>query len=103
MYDGTATLIAYGSPTYDQYGNEVLTTVETEVFVQPRSVYQAEFYNAAQLGLHPSLTLSIANRADYSGQKLVRFEGREYSVVRVDWDAQRDTVRLICEERVHNG
>lgn len=103
MYDSVATLKAYGAPTYDECGNEAPTITETEVFVQPRGVYQAEFYNAAQLGLKPSLTLFLANREDYEGQKVLDYEGTEYNVIRVDWNAQRDGISLICEERVHNG
>jgi SPP1 family predicted phage head-tail adaptor len=103
MYDGVATLKAYGTPTFDAEGNETPTITETNVFVQPRGVYSSEFYNAAQLGLKPSVTLFIANRADYSGQKVVEYEGRDYDVIRVDWNAQRDGISLICEERVNNG
>lgn len=103
MYDSVATLKAYGAPTFDSELNEIPNIIETEVFVQPRGVYQAEFYNAAQLGLKPSLTLFLANRDDYSGQKIVEFEGKDYDVIRVDWTAQRDGVSLICEERVKNG
>ena len=101
MYDSVATLKAYGTTTYDEYGNEVLSITETEVFVQPRGVYQSEFYNAAQLGLKPSLTLFLSNREDYEGQKVLDFEGTEYNVIRVDWNAQRDGISLICEERIN--
>ncbi len=103
MYDSVATLKAYGTPTYDEYGNEVQTVTETAVYVQPRGVYQSEFYNAAQLGLKPSVTLYITNKADYDGQKVLDYEGKEYSVIRVDWSAQRDGISLVCEERVNNG
>ena len=103
MYDGIATLKAYGEPTFDAEGNEIPTITETTVYVQPRGVYSSEFYNAAQLGLKPSVTLFIANRADYSGQKVVEYEGRDYDVIRVDWNDQRDGISLICEERVNNG
>ena len=60
MYDGVAILKSYGESTFDQYGNETPTVTETEVFVQPRGVYQSEYYNAAQLGLKPEITLDIA-------------------------------------------
>ena len=103
MYDSVATLKAYGEPTYDEYGNEVQNITETEVFVQPRGVYQSEFYNAAQAGLHPSITFMLTNREDYSGEKVVEFENKDYNVIRVDWTAQRDGISLVCEERVHNG
>lgn len=101
MYDSTATLIGYGTPSYDEYGNEVVIESRSEVFVQPRGVYQSEFYNAAQLGLKPSVTLFLSNREDYEGQKVLEFEGKEYNVIRVDWTAQRDGVSLICEERIN--
>lgn len=103
MYDGVATLKAYGAITYDDYGNPQTEVIETEVYVQPRGVYQSEFYNASQLGLKPSLTLYIANLEDYDGQKYLEYDGKDYAVIRVDWNAQRDGLSLICEERVRNG
>ena len=103
MYDSTATLIGYGTPSYDEYGNEVVIETRSDVFVQPRGVYQSEFYNAAQAGLHPSITFTLTNRADYRGEKVIEWEGKEYTVIRTDWTAQRDSISLICEERVHNG
>lgn len=103
MYDDIAILKTYGSSTFDQYGNEIPVVTEQEVFVQPRGVYSSEYYNAAQVGLKPSLTLFIANKEDYSGQKVLTYQGRDYSVIRVDWSAQRDGISLICEERVDNG
>lgn len=101
MYDNVAILKAYGTATYDAYGNETVSVTETTVFVQPRGVYQSEFYNAAQIGLKPSLTLFISNREDYSGQKVLTYEGTEYDVIRVDWTAQRDGISLVCEERIN--
>ena len=32
MYDSVATLKAYGTPTYDEYGNEVIPEITTTVF-----------------------------------------------------------------------
>ena len=102
MYDSVATLIGYGPRTFDEYGNESLEIIEREVFVQPRSVYQSEFYNAAQAGLKPSITFFMTNREDYNNETVISFEGRKYDVIRVDWNAQRDGVSLICEERIEN-
>lgn len=102
MYDSIATLIGYGAPTFDEYGNEQHERIERKVYVQPRGVYQSEFYNAAQNGLKPSLTLFMANKAEYHDEKLLTFQGKDYSVIRVDWNAQRDGISLICEERIGN-
>lgn len=103
MYDGVAILKSYGPPTYDEYGNAIREVTEKTVFVQPKGVYSSEYYNAAQLGLKPSITLFISNHVDYEGQKELTFNGKDYSVVRVDWAAQRDGISLICEERVNHG
>lgn len=103
MYDGIAILKSYSNEGFDKYGNKTTKEVKRTVFVQPRGVYASEFYNAAQLGLNPSLTLYMTNRNDYQGEKVLEFNGKEYSVIRVDWNAQRDGISLICEERVRNG
>ena len=101
MYDSIATLYGASAASYDEYGNETLTRSSRTVYVMPRGVYNAEFYNAAQAGLHPSITFVLANRADYNGEKLVEFEGVVYNVIRTDWTAQRDSIALVCEERVN--
>ena len=103
MYDGIAILKSYSNEGFDKYGNKTTKEVKRTVFVQPRGVYASEFYNAAQLGLKPSLTLYMTNRNDYQGEKVLEFDGKDYSVIRVDWTAQRDGISLICEERVNNG
>lgn len=100
MYDATAILYAVDGRTYDANGNEKLTFSTKEVFVRARGVYHAEFYEAAQNGLHPSINLTIANRADYNGEMLVEFDGKMYNVIRVDWVAEKDSVSLVLEERV---
>ena len=100
MYDSVATLKGEPTVTYDTYGNEVITYKDTQVYVMPKGVYQAEYYNAGQLGIHPSITFVLANRADYNGQKLIEWNGVLYNVIRTDWTAQRDKISLICEERI---
>lgn len=100
MYDSIATLKGEPTSTYDEYGNEVITYKDTQVYVMPKGVYQAEYYNAGQLGLHPSITFVLANKADYNGEKLIEWNGVLYNVIRTDWTAQRDKISLICEERI---
>lgn len=102
MYDDVITLKGNKTVTYDTSGNEIITYEERTVYVIPRGVYSSEFYNAAQLGIHPSITFVLSNRNEYQNEKLLSFHGTDYHVVRVDWDAQRDAVRLVCEERVGN-
>ena len=101
MYDNIAYLLKDGAKSYDEYLNEKVETVRRMVYVQPRGVYNSEFYNASIVGLHPSITLTLSNRADYEGEKLVEFEGKVYSVIRADWKAQRDSLELILEEKTN--
>ena len=103
MYDDVANLISYDHTGRDKYGNLKTTEKKTAVYVQPRGVYSSEFYSASQLGLKPSITFRLANRADYSEQPVIEFKNVLYNVIRVDWNAQRDSVDLICERRVSNG
>ena len=100
MYDSIATLKGEPTVTFDEYGNEVITYSDNEVYVMPRGVYQAEFYNAAQAGLHPSITFVLTDKEDYNGEKLIEWNGVLYNVIRTDWTAQRDGISLICEERI---
>lgn len=100
MYESIATLLGGSRSTFDAYGNEHIVYEQTEVYVLPRGVYNSEFYNAAQVGLHPSITFELTNKADYHGEKLIEWEGNVYNVIRTDWTAQRDGISLICEERI---
>lgn len=100
MYDSIAILKSYGAPVYDEFGNEKISVIERQVFVQPRGVYRSEFYSAAQTGLKPSVTLFISSKAEYHGERLLTFEGRDFEVIRTDWSAQRDGISLICEEKI---
>lgn len=99
MWDNVATLYKETARTYDTYANESIEYETREVYVYPRSVYNAEFYRAAQVGLHPSITLELANREDYEGETLVEFEGKMYDVIRTDWTAQRDKISLVLGEK----
>lgn len=101
VYDTIITLRKQKAVAYDTAGNQSITYTDTNVYAQPQGVYHSEFYNAAQAGLHPSVTFRIANRADYDGQKIVKWGEQEYTVIRVDWTAQRDAISLVCEERIH--
>ena len=103
MYDDIAVLKEYTTTSRDKYGNAIKTLVTSQIYVQPRGVYSSEFYNAAQKGLKPSITLFISNKADYNGEKIIEFQNVDYDVIRVDWSAQRDGISLICEERAGNN
>ena len=92
MYESTAVLLGKPTATYDDYGNEILTHSRKTIFCKMRSVYQSEFYNAAQLGIQA-----------YENEKEVFFNGSYYDVVRADWANSGDSVSLTLAERIGNN
>ena len=102
MFEGTA-ILKKAVVTQDENLNELATYTERTVFVRPRSVFASEFYQAAAVGLKPALTLVLSSFADYDGEKLLEYGGKEYTVTRVYQRPDRDSVELTLEERVVNG
>lgn len=102
MFEGTA-ILKKAVVTQDENLNEVTTYTERVVFVRPRSVFASEFYQAAAVGLKPALTLVLSSFADYDGEKLLEYGGKEYTVTRVYQRPDRDSVELTLEERAVNG
>lgn len=98
--DATAYLVQDDVRTYDEYGNEIITHPQREIFVQVDTVYNSEFYNAAQAGLRPSIRFYITHRIDYEGETEIIYEGKKYNVIRTDWSG--DGVALVCEEQARN-
>ena len=102
MYEGTA-ILKKAVVTQDENLNEETTYTERVDLVRPRSVFASEFYQAAAVGLKPALTLVLASFADYDGEKLLEYGGKEYTVTRVYQRPDRDSVELTLEERAVNG
>lgn len=98
--DAIAYLVQDDVRTYDEYGNEIISQPWKEVFVQVSSVYNTEFYNAAQAGLRPTIRFYITHRIDYNGETEIVYEGTRYSVIRTDWSGFG--VALVCEEKARN-
>ena len=74
------TLIAQTIST-DQYGNEVATEVEKQVFCEVDSITQTEFYQAANTELNPEYKFTIFF-GDYDGQPIVEYNGVRYAIYR---------------------
>ncbi len=102
MYESTAKLCSV-TYTQDTALNQIPAYTDRDVFVKPRSVSRADFYAAAQSGLKPSVVLVLSNYADYQGEKVVLFQGKEYTVIRVYQRPEKDAVELTLEERTENG
>ena len=90
------TLIAQTIST-DQYGNEVATEVEKQVFCEVDSITQTEFYQAANTELNPEYKFTIFF-GDYSGQPIVIYNGVRYAIYRT-YRAD-DNLELYVERKI---
>ena len=82
MIDAVCTLIGDGTPTLDEYLNEIPTETERDVFCRITSAVRNEFYQAATAGLRPEWTVRLSDFAEYNGEQKVRYNGEVYSVLR---------------------
>ena len=90
------TLVAQTIST-DQYGNEVATEVEKQVFCEVDSITQTEFYQAADTELNPEYRFTIFF-GDYDGQPIVIYNGVRYSIYRT-YRAD-DNLELYVERKI---
>lgn len=95
--DGIAVLIR---ETYksDSIGAQIPEEVKTEVLVSEKSLTRAEWRDAGQKGLNPSIVLTTA-RINYSGEKTIEYCGMRYGVYRTYHDAATDEIELYLEEK----
>lgn len=94
---------------HDDQGNEIVDPEGRRVFCQVYGVTRTEFYQAAQVNLQPEITVRLSSFMDYAGEKLARYQGQLYSVVRSyrDRGAGRssmgpDAIELTLERKVGN-
>ena len=81
----------------DDYGNEVATEVETQVFCEVDSITQTEFYQAANTELNPEYKFTIFF-GDYDGQPIVIYNGVRYAIYRT-YRAD-DNLELYVERKI---
>lgn len=90
------TLVAQ-TVTLDDYGNEVATETEREVFCEVDSITQSEFYQAANTELNPEHKFTIFF-GDYEGESIVKYNGVRYSIYRT-YRAD-DNLELYAERKI---
>ena len=66
------------------------------VYCTVRSVGSAEFWRAMNDGHEPTIIVTLADRAEYNGEKLLGWNGMPYRIIRTYSAGQ--TIELECEE-----
>lgn len=103
--DSVITLIKIQEGSRDQYGNPTLIRTSTEVFCQVESVTRAEFYQAAQTGLHPSYTFILSHFMDYHGEQEAEYTDwtgttHRYDIIRT-YRRDDDQLEIVAQERIN--
>lgn len=91
--------------TVDEYGNQIETPTERQVFCKVNSVVRTEFYNAAQVNMHPNYVFTLSHYKDYLNEpelKYTDWTGVEKTYVITRIYIHGDQIDLTAEERVVN-
>lgn len=81
MFNDIASLCAE-TITQDDYGNEIKTLAEREIFCQVRSIGMREFFNAALTAYHPTTKIVLSDASDYDDEKVIKYDNNVFDVVR---------------------
>lgn len=91
--------------TVDEYGNQIEAPTERQVFCKVNSVVRTEFYNAAQVNMHPNYVFTLSHYKDYLNEpelKYTDWTGVEKTYVITRTYIHGDQIDLTAEERVIN-
>ena len=107
MIDDVIKLI---SQTYrsDEEANQIPEDTPRTVFCRVGSVTRSEYYQAAQVDMHPTYVFILSDYRDYRGEKQLKYKdwtGKEqtYDITRTYRPEGSDSIELTAEERVGNG
>lgn len=101
-YDHELILITPGGVIEDEIGNQIpVDPVETPIYCGVKSIGRTEFYNAAVTGLRPEI-IFVVHAYEYDSQKLVRFDGVGYRVMRT-YQTGTEELELTCEKVAADG
>ena len=81
----------------DDYGNEVETETQRQVYCEVNSITQTEFYAAANTELNPEYRFDVFF-GDYNGEDVIEYQGNRYAIYRTYRTG--DTLELYCERKI---
>lgn len=97
MTDVQITLIKRGTAAEsDEFGRAVKADTERTIFAEQCGIKRNEFYQAAAVGMSPSLTFRCWV-FEYQNEKALRFGGKEYQVIRT-YPVEGERLELICSD-----
>ena len=82
--------------------HDAVTETARTVYCTVQSVTRSEYYNALNQGIQPEYVFKLALAEDYEGERVVRYKGKKYRVVRTYMTAD-DGIEITCERSDENG
>ena len=82
--------------------HEAVTNVERTVMCTVESVRRSEYYNAQNAGYAPEYVFKLAITDDYQDERLVKFRGKLYRVVRT-YLTEDDGIEITVERSDERG
>lgn len=86
--------------TENQYGVQVPTETEREVFCNVRSISQNEWFEAARNGLNAEFQV-IVFQYDYAGEQIIELDGERYTIYRT-YVRDDEMIELYLERKQGN-
>lgn len=77
-------------------------TTERMVYCAVRSVYSTEFWRAYEHGIEPQFVIVLSDPAEYQGERVVKYNGKFYRIVRTYADSPAG-IELTVEEVLDNA
>lgn len=82
--------------------HEAVTDTERTVMCSVESVRRSEYYNAANAGYRPEYVFKLALAEDYQNERLVKFHGQRFRVVRT-YPTEDDGIEITVERSDERG
>lgn len=82
--------------------HDSVTESARTVYCTVQSVTRSEFYNALNAGVQPEFVFKLALSDDYQGERVVRYHGQRFRVVRT-YMTSDDGIEITCERSDVNG
>ena len=79
-----------------------VTETARTVYCTVQSVSRSEFYTALNAGVQPEYVFCLALAEDYQGERVVRYKGQKFRVVRTYMTADAG-IEITCERSDVNG
>ena len=82
--------------------HEAVTETERTVMCTVQSVTRTEYYNALNAGIMPEYVFKLALAEDYQNERLVKFHGQKFRVVRT-YMTDDDGIEITVERSDERG